>query len=305
MGNMPSVGSFWTDLSGQALDYAAMERQSQSQERQAAMQAQAQMYGQREQAGANKFSSYYGAQSNIAGYRHRSADNRVSEAERTRRHYASLKAQGNRDVIDATTSLRLAQGRNETDAYISRLGAEVNNYRTYQDNLTTRHRTASNTLLGSREMDLKAGTLKWLQTGKYAGDSFYNTDTTDSLRTQLADLTAAGGQPMTAGTSRKIQQTMDKAQRTAAAVDITNTPASQNQVFQSPQRPQSNNSGQRNQGTPPTNAQSDNASYDNPNDPFNAIPNKPSSQGVARGRRGQQYQSAPVRNDFGTPVSVN
>lgn len=295
------VGNFASDY----MDYAAMERQVESQERQAAMQAEAQMYDSHQKLEGTKWGGYYTGQSNIQGYRHRSADNRISEAERTRRNQDYLQYKGTSDVIDATKSLRLAQGRNETDAYISRLGAQVNNYRTYQDNLTSRHRTASSTLLGSREMDLKAGTLKWLQTGKYAGDSFYNTKTTDSLRTQLADITSSGFQPMTAGTNRKIQQTMDKSQRTAAIVDIANTPASQNPVFRT-NTPNSNNSGQNNQGTPPTNAQSETPSYDNPNDPFNAMGN--SASGVALGRVGrnrQQYKTAPVKNDLGTGVSVN
>lgn len=248
-------------LMGQTMDntfdYMATDRMAQSQEIQSRMAADAERYKAHEESEANKWDAYYGAQSNVVGYKHRSADNRISEAERTKRYLNELKYKGNRDVVDATRSLYMAQGRNETDKYISRLGAEVDNYRTWQDNLTSRHRTASGSLLKSREIDLKAGTLKWLQTGKYAGDAFYNTDTTNNLRTQLADLSAAGSQPMTAGTNRRIQQVMDRSQRTAAMVDITNTAAADNPNFSTPASTTSGNSGMNNQGTPPTDSTSD------------------------------------------------
>ena len=117
-------------------------------------------------------------------------------------------------------SLQHAAGQNETQRYIKKLQADVETNRIFETGNVAKYSTASTTLLKNRELDMKAATLKWLQTGKYAGDAAFRPEITRKLQEDVTMLAKRGGQPFTEGTENKIHQIMDKAQRTSSVVDI-------------------------------------------------------------------------------------
>lgn len=218
MGNM-FQSSFMGGGVSSIMNYMLQQQMMQTMRANASTAADAEVAVAGTQADASKWSGYYQAQSNIEGYKAHLQQNRLSEAEQTRRHYNQMQYQRDRDIVAAEASLRTAQGYNETQRAIR--GMDTN---------LAKYGIASNTLLRNREIDLKAGTLKWLQTGKYAGDAFFDPSITNDLRSQLGTLAASQGQPMTAGTASRIQQSMDQSQRTTSTTQIAGTTMHESQL---------------------------------------------------------------------------
>lgn len=110
----------------------------------------------------------------------------------------------------------MIEGQEQIDAGRNRV-QELQDYR-----LSNMHKydSALGAQLKSREADMRAATLQWLESGKYAGDEAFKSDMTSRLISQAASLARDEYMPINSSTDTKIMSSVDKSQRMATVLDV-------------------------------------------------------------------------------------
>ena len=85
----------------------------------------------------------------------------------------------------------------------------------------SKYLSANRTLLENRKLDFQAASLKYFETGKYAGDAAFHPEVTQKLQENVTQLAKDSWQPMDSTTENKIHKATDTAQRTASIIDLT------------------------------------------------------------------------------------